>query len=156
MRPTPGRAHRPCTKGGRAEPTLECVHGELAVDVLRHLTAQFRGLDAQAVTTGQDTGAGVTLVDQSWARSHPDIVTVGDEIGRGTDVTGAQASHPWDTLAASRIGGREFGEQVCGVVDFSAMNATLASPMEVVVGLPLIIQASWCMDFPGRRWVIWP
>ena len=103
-----------------------------------------------------DTGAGVTLVDQSWAQSHPDIVTIGDEIGRGTDVTGAQASHPWGMLPACRIGGRRFGEQVCGVVDFSVLNATLASPIEVVVGLPLITQTSWCMDFPGRRWAIWP
>jgi hypothetical protein len=127
----------------------------LATDPHRTPTVKVDWGHAQS-TAIWDTGAGVTLVDQSWAGSHPDIVAVGDEIGRGTDVTGAQASHPWGTLAACRIGGREFGEQVCGVVDFSAMNATLASPIEVVVGLPLIIQASWCMDFPGRRWVIWP
>lgn len=42
-----------------------------------------------------DTGAGVTLVDQSWAQSHPDLVTISNEVGHGTDVTGAQASHPW-------------------------------------------------------------
>lgn len=103
-----------------------------------------------------DTGAGVTLVDQSWARRHPDLVTIGDEIGHGTDVTGAQASNPWGSLATCRIGDRESGEQVCGFVDFSAMNANLNSPIEVVLGLPLITQASWCVDFPGRRWAIWP
>lgn len=103
-----------------------------------------------------DTGAGVTLVDRTWASSHPEVVVIGTASGRGTDVTGAQASHPWGTLAACRIGGREFGGQVCGVVDFSVLNATLASPIEVVLGLPLITQASWCMDFPGHRWTLWP
>lgn len=103
-----------------------------------------------------DTGAGVTLVDQSWASGHPDIVAVRPEAGRGTDVTGVETSHPWGTMAPCRIGGAEFAPQTRGVVDFSAMNATLAAPIEVILGLPLIAQASWCMDFPGRRWTLWP
>lgn len=70
-------------------------------------------------------------------------------------MTGAEASHPWGRLAGCRIGGKEFSEQICAVLDFSDLNATLASPIEVVLGLYLIWQASWFMDFPGRRWAVW-
>jgi hypothetical protein len=101
-----------------------------------------------------DTGAGATLVDQSWASEHADIVSVHPETGRGIDVTGAEASPYWGTMAPCRIGHADFAEQICAVIDFSGINATLASPVEVVIGLPLIAQASWCMDYPGRRWTL--
>lgn len=109
-----------------------------------------------SVTAIWDTGAGATLVDRSWAGRHPDIVAVRPETGRGIDVTGAEVSHHWATLAPCRIGDTDFAAQRCAVVDFSALNATLASPIDVVVGLPLIVQASWCMDYPRRRWTLWP
>lgn len=102
-----------------------------------------------------DTGAGATLVDRSWAGRHPDIITIRTETGRGVDVTGAEVRHHWGTMAPCRIGGADVAEQTCAVVDFSSLNATLASPVEVVIGLSLIAQASWCMDFPGRRWACW-
>jgi hypothetical protein len=56
---------------------------------------------------GRDLGyrGRVTLVDQSWADRHPTIVAVGTESGRGTDVTGTEAGHPWGTMAPCRIGG---------------------------------------------------
>jgi hypothetical protein len=103
-----------------------------------------------------DTGAGATLVDQSWASRHPDIVSVHPGTGRGTDVTGAEAHHRWGTLAPCQIGNAAFAEQKCAVVDLSSLNATLARPVEVVIGLPLIAQAAWCMDYPRRRWTLWP
>jgi hypothetical protein len=112
--------------------------------------------DETSVNAVWDTGAGATLVDQSWASRHPDIVAIHSETGRGIDVTGAEASHHWGTMAPCRIGGADFAEQTCAVVDLSDVNATLSSPWEVVVGLPLIAQASWCMDYPRRRWTLWP
>lgn len=98
-----------------------------------------------------DTGAGATLVDQSWANRHPDIVSVRPEMGRGTDVTGTEANHHWGTLASCRIGDATFADQKCADIDLSPLNATLARPVEVVIGLPLIAQASWCMDYPRHR-----
>ncbi len=125
------------TAAPHSTPTVQVVWDQTSVDAL------------------WDTGAGTTLVDESWAGRHPDIVAVHAETGLGTDVTGAEASYRWGTMAPCRIGGAGFAEQTCAVVDFSALNATLASPWEVVVGLPLIAQASWCMDHPGRRWALW-
>lgn len=110
--------------------------------------------DQTSLSAVWDTGAGATLVDQSWASEHADIVSVHPETGRGIDVTGAEASHYWGTMAPCRIGHADFAEQICAVIDFSGINATLASPVEVVIGLPLIAQASWCMDYPGRRWTL--
>ena len=101
-----------------------------------------------------DTGAGVTIVDQSWADQHSDIITIRDERGHGTDVTGTEPSHPWGSMSSCQIGGIEFAEQTCGIVDFAAMNANLSSPIEVIIGLPLIARATWWMDFPGRRWAV--
>ena len=101
-----------------------------------------------------DTGAGVTLVDRSWADRHPDIVSVHRETGRGTDVTGTEADHHWGALAPCRIGDLTFAEQKCAVLDLSPLNATLAHPVQIVIGLPLIAQASWYMDFPRRRWTV--
>lgn len=112
--------------------------------------------DQVVVDAVWDTGAGATLVDQSWAGRHPDIVTVHPELGRGIDVTGTEVGHHWGTMARCRIGDAVFTEQECAVVDLSRMNATLASPWHVVIGMPLIAQASWCMDYPGRRWTVRP
>jgi hypothetical protein len=103
-----------------------------------------------------DTGAGATLIDQSWASRHPEVVSVHPATGRGTDATGAEVDHHWGTLAPCRIGNAAFAEQKCAVVDLSRLNATLAHPVEVVIGLPLIAQASWCMDYPRRRWTLLP
>jgi hypothetical protein len=112
--------------------------------------------DQASVQAMWDTVAGATLVDQSWASRHPDIVTVHSETGEGMDVTGARASYRWGTMAPCRAGGAGFAEQACAVIDFSVLNAALDFPWEVVVGLPFITQASWCMDFPGRRWTLRP
>jgi hypothetical protein len=103
-----------------------------------------------------DTGAGATLVDQTWAGRHSDLIAVHPGRGRAVDVTGAEASHHWATMAPCRIGDAAFAEQTCAVVDLSAMNAAFGAPVQVVIGLPLIVQSSWCMDYPRRRWTLWP
>lgn len=128
-------------------PLTTASHSTPTVPVTWHRTS---------VNAVWDTGAGATLVDRSWAGRHPDIVAVHSETGRGVDVTGAEAGHHWGTLAACRIGEAAFTEQTCAVVDLSGLNGSLATPMDVVIGLPLIAQASWCMDYPHRRWTFWP
>ncbi|SDS56742.1 Aspartyl protease [Friedmanniella luteola] len=133
----PGAAWYPLATAPQSTPTVAVSWDQTSLDAL------------------WDTGAGATLVDQSWASRHSEIVSVRPETGRGTDVTGAEANHHWGTLATCRIGQATFAEQRCAVVDLSALNATLEQPVEVVLGLPLIVQASWAMDHPRRRWTVW-
>lgn len=102
-----------------------------------------------------DTGAGMTLVDQTWALAHPDVVTILRETGTGTDSSGHTRSGPTGQLAACRIGNVDFDEQRCGIVDFSDFNAQSASPLCMFVGLPLMSQATWAFDFPGQRWTVY-
>jgi hypothetical protein len=93
-----------------------------------------------------DTGAGITLVDRTWAETHPEIVTITHEFGTGTDVFGNTGRNPKGRLAPCRIGNVTFPEQDCGVPDLSGLDITM------FLGLPLISHADWYMDFPQRRW----
>ncbi|MEQ7128665.1 aspartyl protease family protein [Actinopolymorpha sp. B11F2] len=93
-----------------------------------------------------DTGAGITIVDRTWAESHPEIVTITHEFGTGTDVYGNTGRNPKGRLAPCRIGNVTFPEQDCGVPDLSSLNITM------FLGLPLISHADWYMDFPRRHW----
>jgi hypothetical protein len=99
---------------------------------------------------GWDTGAGITLVDETWARAHPDVVTILPEIGQGTDSSGATASGNKARIASCRVGDVTFPEQDCGIPDLSFFKGALV----VFAGLPLISQVDWYIDFPGRRWCI--
>jgi hypothetical protein len=93
-----------------------------------------------------DTGAGITLVDRTWAEARPEIVTITHEFGTGTDVFGNTGRNPKGRLAPCRIGNVTFPEQDCGVPDLSHLGITM------FLGLPLISHADWYMDFPQRRW----
>jgi hypothetical protein len=94
-----------------------------------------------------DTGAGITIVHRTWAEAHPDIVTITDEFGTGTNITGATGRNPKGRLASCRIGRATFPEQACGVTNSPGLEG-----IDLIVGLPLISQANWYMDFPERRW----
>jgi hypothetical protein len=60
---------------------------------------------ASASTTAVwDTGAGITIVNHAWAETHPDIVSISDELGRGTGITGVAGRNPRGRLAPCRIG----------------------------------------------------
>ncbi len=103
---------------------------------------------ASASTTAVwDTGAGITIVNRSWAEAHPDIVRISSESGHGTDITGASGRNPKGRLAPCRIGQVSFPEQDCGVTNSPGMDG-----IDIILGLPLISNANWYMDFPGRRW----
>jgi hypothetical protein len=98
-----------------------------------------------------DTGAGMTVVDRDWAESHPDAVTVLTETSDGTDATGNTVAVVQGWLASCTIGGVTFPDQPGAVVDLSELNAHLAIPIHLGLGLPQISQASWYMDFPQGR-----
>lgn len=100
-----------------------------------------------------DSGAGITVVDQSFLLRNPDLFT---EIGSsvGTDSTGAQAETPTLLMAGPRIGGELFAPHKIAVVDLSPINATLDQPMDLILGYTTLRQADWLVDFPAGRWAV--
>lgn len=108
--------------------------------------------DDTSATAIWDTGAGITIVDQTWAQQHRNVVTILDVEDHGTDSTG-QAVRGWHgSLASFTIDGVRFpGDQPCGIVDLSPFNANMSQPITMFLGLPQIRQADWLLDFPRRR-----
>jgi hypothetical protein len=107
--------------------------------------------DQTTATAIWDTGAGITIVDESWARDHPEAIAISEHQDHGTDATG-QAVIGWQgTLASFTIQGARFpGNQPCGIVDLSPFNAHMSEPISMFLGLPQIRQVDWIIDFPRR------
>ena len=111
------------------------------------------GLAWDAVTANAcwDTGAGITVVDASFAQRHPQLFA-DESSSRGTDSTGATREIPTFQMQGPTIGSHRFSSHKVAVVDLSAVNATSARPMDLILGYPILSQAEWVMDFPSRRW----
>lgn len=99
-----------------------------------------------------DTGASITVVDRAWFAANPGVIDLDGGADSGQDSSGKTVESATGTLAACVIGGVEFAATPCVVVDFSQVNAHLAQPLEVILGLPVLTQATWWLDFPGHRW----
>ncbi|MFD7159407.1 aspartyl protease family protein [Kribbella sp. NPDC059898] len=104
-----------------------------------------------AVRAVWDTGAGITIVDRTWAERHPEAITILQAEDHGTDVTGASVTGVRGQMASYAVGDLGFPEQQCGVVDLSDLNAQLTQPINMLLGLPQIELADWYLDFPERR-----
>jgi hypothetical protein len=109
--------------------------------------------DETLVRAVWDTGAGITIVDRTWAQEHPEAVTVSDIQDHGTDSTGRAVAGQRGTLTSFTIHGTRFaGDQPCGIVDLSPFNAhMLRGPINMLLGLPQICQVDWLLDFPQRK-----
>jgi hypothetical protein len=110
--------------------------------------------DDTSATAIWDTGAGMTLVDQTWAQTHPDVVTILNvqDHGTGTDSTGSAVPGRHGRLAGYSVLGVRFpGNQPCGVIDLSPFNAHMSKPITMFLGLPQIRQVDWLLDFPRRK-----
>jgi Aspartyl protease len=94
-----------------------------------------------------DTGAGITVVDTSFVRAHPDLFTRAGQT-TGTDSTGAEATFDLYEMAAVTIGDRGFAPTRAAVVDLPQVIGR----MDVGLGYPTIRQAVWLFDFPANRW----
>ena len=105
------------------------------------------------VTAGAcwDTGAGITVVDAGFAERHPHLFTH-ESSSWGTDSTGATRQTPTYLMQGPTIGGHRFRSHRIAVVDLSTVNATIARPMDLILGFTTLSQAEWVMDFPLRRW----
>lgn len=98
-------------------------------------------------TTGAvfDTGASVTVVDQEFAARHPELFSSAGT-SAGTDASGETVETPMALMAGPTILGRTFTESPVAIVDLAAVNRTLARPMDLILGWPLISQAGWLID----------
>ena len=71
------------------------------------------------------------------------------------DSSGRTRSGQTGRLASCRIGNVDVPRQRCGIADFSDFNGPSSSPLRMLVGLPLISQATWAFDFPCQRWTVY-
>lgn len=109
--------------------------------------------DAVAGRAIWDTGAGLSVVDRSFAGSHPDVfVPAGHSVG--TDSEGNSAATPLVTMAGCVIGGRAFGPTPAAVVDLAAIRPADEPAFDLLLGYPVIAQAAWQIDVPNRRWAL--
>jgi Aspartyl protease len=109
--------------------------------------------DAATVEACWDTGAGLTAVDLGFAEAHPRLFEP-IRTASGIDAGGVEIPSRIARMAACRIGGIAFDRSACALVDMRPVNATLEQPITFVLGMPAIIQADWCFDFPRRRWSV--
>lgn len=98
-----------------------------------------------------DTGASLSVLDAGWASRSGvacDLVPADD----GVDASGAAVPSSTGTLGGCTIGEVDFLPTRCAVVDLGPLNAHLDEPITLILGLPVIRQARWWMDFPSNRW----
>jgi hypothetical protein len=125
---------------------------ELRVDRRFHpyIDVAFGTTKANAVW---DTGAGITVVDLNFIR---DQAACFEEVGRsqGTDATGQSMETTMFIATNMMIAGNVFSPHRVAGVDLAPVNATIETPMELILGYSTIRQANWLFDFPGRRWAV--
>lgn len=100
-----------------------------------------------------DTGASITIVDLNFIKKYPHFF---EEAGQssGTDATGSQMETPMFVMAEAVIGKQKFPAQRVAGVDLSQVNATLETPMDLILGYSIMRKANWLFDFPRKRWAI--
>ena len=100
-----------------------------------------------------DSGAGMTLVDQTFWRANQEHFS---ELGmsEGIDATGATQTTGLYELRGLRLGDRDFAPHHVAVVDLSNVNATLERPMNFILGFPTLRQATWWFDMKHNLWTL--
>jgi hypothetical protein len=134
------------------ESPLDFVSISLALDESNHLylVASWPTATANCVW---DSGAGMSIVDEAfWSKNRGLFTTVEDSIG--VDASGAQRSSTTYEVSGMALGGRQFAPHHVAVVDLSAANSTLATPMDMILGYPTLRQYNWFFDVPQRLWSI--
>lgn len=56
---------------------------------------------------------------------------------------------PTFIVSEMTIGGVRFSPPRVAAVDLAPANATLARPMDLILGFTTLVQANWHFDFPG-------
>lgn len=98
-----------------------------------------------------DTGASVTVVDAGFATRHPRLLTA-PGASQGTDAAGlTQPGQIW-TLAGPSIEDLNFAAHTAAVVDLGFVNAGADHHVDLIVGYPLLRQATWTLDLTEGTW----
>lgn len=111
-----------------------------------YLAARWDGATAGAVL---DTGASLSVVDSAFVHNYPHLFTAQGE-SEGTDASGSTMGTPMVKMAGPLILGHRFASTTAAVVDLSRVNASLARPMDVILGWPVLRQANWFIDHASK------
>lgn len=125
---------------------------DLALDSRFHpyVPVRFGAVTASAVW---DTGAGITVVDMGLVARHPAFFQPAGQ-SQGMDATGATVATPMFTMLGAKVGDLELPPLRVAGVDLSGVNATIETPMDLILGYNMLCRANWLMDFPRRRWAM--
>ena len=108
---------------------------------------------AVTASTVWDTGAGITVADRGFVARHPALFQPAGQ-SQGTDATGATVATPIFTMLGATVSDLELPPLRVAGVDLSGVNATIETPMDLILGYNLLRWANWLMDFPRGRWAI--
>lgn len=97
---------------------------------------------AQAVF---DTGAAVTVVDQGFAKSHPQLFAPDGE-SQGKDADGNIVDTPMVQIAPLSLLGSHFDQSSGALVDLTAARTSAERPMDMILGWPLLSQGGFTID----------
>ncbi len=113
-----------------------------------HLRLHWGEVTAYAVL---DTGASVTVVDAGFADRHPQLFT---SLGasQGTDAAGLTRPGRIWTISGPSIEDLDFAAHTAAVVDLAFINAGAQEPVDVIVGYPLLRQATWTLNLTDGTW----
>ena len=117
----------------------------------RHVYLDLSWIDSQATASAVfDTGASVTIVDETFASRHADLFTSAGT-STGTDAAGIEVETPMALMQGPEILGEQLAEARVAIVDLSLPNSTLERPMDIVLGWTVISQGDWFIDHPAAR-----
>ena len=125
---------------------------DLALDSRFHPYVPLR-FGAVTASTVWDTGAGITVADRGFVARHPALFQPAGQ-SQGTDATGATVATPIFTMLGATLSDLELPPLRVAGVDLSGVNATIETPMDLILGYNLLRWANWLMDFPRGRWAI--
>ena len=125
---------------------------DLALDSRFHPYVPLR-FGAVTASTVWDTGAGITVADRGFVARHPALFQPAGQ-SQGTDATGATVATPIFTMLGATVSDLELPPLRVAGVDLSGVNATIETPMDLILGYNLLRWANWLMDFPRGRWAI--
>lgn len=101
-----------------------------------------------------DTGAGLSAVDQQFAKAHPEMFMFVQNISGGTDSTGNPVNLALYTMKSMIVGGRTFNNVSVLGFDFSASRDGIGDSANLILGYNVITQSNWYFDLRTRSWSI--
>lgn len=98
-----------------------------------------------------DTGAGITVMDDSIARDHPELFTE-HSTAPGIDATGSVVQTPTAMVVDCQLHNMVLGAHRVAFTHLLEATAHLDEPLEVILGTPAIDQLDWWWDLPNDQW----